>query len=249
MTMAQKYKIEGDIDFYSMLNAPLSDDDADGAGVSASASVSDSDLCLITQMKLTADHVQMQCGHKFNYLPLYNDLVQHLKWPSSHRTNYITCPFCRHSQITLLPFNALYKRVIGVNFYPFKISKDMSTISPKMGSSCKFSGLNECTTDYAYKTSLGSYYCEAHHMMGVSDEKQQANHSAFLLKKQIADNKLATKKAKQELLANKKLLKAIVKCNAFTKCSVLVKSGPRIGQICGSKAVNSLACARHSPKI
>ena len=240
MTMAQyKYKIEGDIDFYSMLNAPdISGDDSN----------SDGDLCLITQMKLTDNHVQMQCGHKFNYLPLYNDLVQHLKWPSSHRTGYITCPFCRHSQTTLLPFNALYKRVIGVNFYPFKVGKDAGTICPKMGSSCKFSGLNECTTDYAYKTSLGSYYCEAHHTMGVSDEKQQVNQSAFLLKKQIADNKLAVKKAKQALIANKKALNAIVKYT-HTNCTALVKSGPRVGQLCGCKTVNSLSCARHTPKI
>ena len=57
----QKYKIEGGFDFYSALKeVPKENEENEDA------------ICLITRLPLTVDFVQMECGHKFNYLPLYN---------------------------------------------------------------------------------------------------------------------------------------------------------------------------------
>lgn len=254
--MARKYKIEGNFDFYSALYAPES-----------TPTVQDEkNICLITRLPLTDDHVEMECGHKFNYLPLYNGLVQTAKpmMYGTSRLGQISCPFCRHSQTTLLPFNPKFKKVIGVNLYPFKVLKDSGEMTLNMGHLCKLSTLNECTSDYAYKVS-NNYYCECHHIIGVSIEKQTTSHSMFLLKKQNEENKKAAKEAKKNA-TNKKIKHAKVEQSPITTatteketetttsiittgCNAILKSGPRKGQPClCTKTVNNV-CARHTPKM
>jgi hypothetical protein len=60
-----KYNIEGDIDFYSELSADTE------------SSVQSDNICLITHEQLLDNHVKMTCGHTFNYIPLYNDVLNH----------------------------------------------------------------------------------------------------------------------------------------------------------------------------
>ena len=232
VVMAQKYRIEGDFDFYSALkeSAPT-------------AVVDESTICLITRMPLTDDHVVMECGHKFNYLPLYNGLVQTTK-PSmncSFRSGQIACPFCRHSQTTLLPFNPKFKKVVGVNLYPFKVGKDSGVKTPDAGHLCKLANTNECTSDYAYKCGE-NYYCETHHVLGTSIEKQQTSYSIFLSKK-----KKASKEAKKKTI-NKVVAMADPSLVPDNACKVILKYGSRKGQMClCAKTVNGL-CNRHTPK-
>jgi hypothetical protein len=243
-----QYKIEGGFDFYSALNEDITKDDEKD----------DTNICLITRMPLMDGFVQMECGHKFNYLPLYNDLVQHTKPSISgiSRIGCIACPFCRRTQPTLLPYDALFKLVIGVNLYPLKMCKDPSAIiMPK--TECEFASLCKCTSAHAYKLSSGKHYCESHKMLGISMAIQEMNHSAFLLKKEDLDKKLATKLAK---LAKKQQAKE-KKLNKESEtgkeqedipiigCTQLVKSGPRKGQVCGcKKTVEVGMCLRHKPK-
>ena len=112
-----KYNIEDNIDFYAELYKSL-DDDYDP--------VNDENMCLISNTPLTDYYVTMECGHKFNYIPLYNDLVNHKKkFNSMERTgrlgkNEIRCPYCRKKQSTLLPYHKelLVKKICGVNFIP-----------------------------------------------------------------------------------------------------------------------------------
>ena len=63
-----KYNIEGQIDFFSELYKSL--DEVDKTDT-------DNNICLITNEPLTENFVQLECKHKFNYIPLYNDLVNH----------------------------------------------------------------------------------------------------------------------------------------------------------------------------
>ena len=37
------------------------------------------DLCLITNENLEDNYIKLKCGHKFNYLPLYNEVVHQKK--------------------------------------------------------------------------------------------------------------------------------------------------------------------------
>jgi hypothetical protein len=110
-----KYNIEGGIDFYSELFKSLDNEIDDD----------DTNMCLISNTPLVDKFVTMSCGHKFNYIPLYNDLINHKNkfngMESSHgklSVNQIRCPYCRKKQNCLLPYyeELGLKQVHGVNF-------------------------------------------------------------------------------------------------------------------------------------
>jgi hypothetical protein len=96
-----KYNIEGDIDFYSELYKSLD----------VPCCNTDADLCLITSQPLTEHYVTLECGHKFNYVPLFNDIKNHkqkfngMESTATHLThNEIRCPYCRNKTTILLPY-------------------------------------------------------------------------------------------------------------------------------------------------
>lgn len=109
-----KYNIEESIDFYAELYKSLDNNDEE----------SDNNRCLITDQLLIDKYVTLDCGHKFNYIPLYNDLKNHKKkfncmegCSSKLRTNEIRCPYCRSKQTKLLPYyeDLGVEKVNGVN--------------------------------------------------------------------------------------------------------------------------------------
>jgi uncharacterized Zn finger protein (UPF0148 family) len=96
--MTTKYEIEGGIDFYSELYKSIDEKDED-----------EENVCLITNLPLTEHSVKLQCGHSFNYEPLYNDIVNHKKKFNGMerlilKTMEIRCPYCRCIQKSLLPY-------------------------------------------------------------------------------------------------------------------------------------------------
>jgi hypothetical protein len=214
-----KYAIEGNIDFYSELSKLDEKEDI----------TDESMLCLISRLPLTADYVRMECGHQFNYMPLYNDLVHQTKPSMSgmSKPGRIVCPFCRHSQPTLLPFRIEYKPVIGVNLYPHKLCKGFTKMIPAT-CPCEFSSHNLCSA-YVYEAVNGKHYCDNHRIIGVSVCKQEASHSDFLKK-----HKKATK-------TNEKKLNSL-------GCSQTLKTGPNKGNPCGCKKLVSgtTVCLRHN---
>jgi len=237
----QKYKIEGGFDFYSALNSEDNEEEKED----------DTNICLITRLPLTDDFVQMECGHKFNYLPLYNDLVQHTK-PSisgfSRTGCIIECPFCRRTQQTLLPYNERFKLVIGVNLYPTRLCRDTSTFNTDKNVLCEFASSGKCMFEHTYKLRNGKHYCGVHKISGISIELQEMNHNAFLLKKELINKKLAKKLVNQEQKKVKEQKKE-KKEKKESGCTQLVKSGPRKGQVCGCKKTVEIGiCLRHKSK-
>ena len=105
-----KYYIEDgeNIDFYSELNKSLNEPDIE---------LDNDNYCLITNEKLTENYVKLQCGHNFNYIPLYKDLLNYKhKFMNMDSRNVLTCrqircPYCRNKQEGLLP----YYEINGVN--------------------------------------------------------------------------------------------------------------------------------------
>ena len=117
----KNYKVDGveHFDFYSCLN---DDDDADDNNNNNDA---DHEMCLITQQPLVDKFVKLNCGHKFNYIPLYNDLVNHkTKFNTMEssigflKKDEIRCPYCRQKQKGYLPYYPeLYlSKINGVNW-------------------------------------------------------------------------------------------------------------------------------------
>ena len=105
-----KYIIEGDLDFKTAMNSDLTDDE---------------ETCLISQELLTKSHIKLPCGHKFNYMPLYNELYKQ-KQKNHYETcnlkvNQVKCPYCRKVYDNILPYiqSECIEKTHGVN-YPFK---------------------------------------------------------------------------------------------------------------------------------
>lgn len=113
-----KYIVEGAIDFFSELYKSLDEKS------SQFKTDEDDNLCLITNQPLTTHYVELFCGHKFNYIPLFKDIENHKKNFNNMEhmngklgKNEIRCPYCRKKQNQLLPYyeDLGVPRVIGVN--------------------------------------------------------------------------------------------------------------------------------------
>ena len=122
-----KYIIEGNIDFYEELYKETKKEEL----IEIKEGIEQSNdktkepvLCLISNMPLTENFVKMTCGHTFNYIPLYNDILNHKKKfnimeHQSLKNIEIRCPYCRKVQQELLPYHKYpgVKEVHGVNYF------------------------------------------------------------------------------------------------------------------------------------
>ena len=117
-----KYEVEDDLhlDFFEALKNMQQQ-----PTVTLAPSLSDdNNVCLITNEPLNSFHVCLQCGHKFNYEPLYQEVLRQKGRMGIHNyhekidVNQIKCPYCRTMTNKLLPFigqHPVIKRLSGVN--------------------------------------------------------------------------------------------------------------------------------------
>jgi hypothetical protein len=115
-----KYNIEGGIDFFSELYKSLDIEENE------QKTDEDNNICLITNQQLQDKFVELECGHKFNYIPLFNDLKNHKQkfnnmegGNTKLKTNEIRCPYCRNKQEGVLPYydDLNLSKINGVNYY------------------------------------------------------------------------------------------------------------------------------------
>uniref|UniRef100_A0A6C0IED1 Uncharacterized protein n=1 Tax=viral metagenome TaxID=1070528 RepID=A0A6C0IED1_9ZZZZ len=115
----KKYNIEEGIDFYSELYKSLDIEE------NINKLEADDNICLISNLPLTNNYIKMKCGHKFNYEPLFKDLVNHkskfnILEASSGRLNKneIRCPYCRAKQSEILPYyeDLGLPKISGINY-------------------------------------------------------------------------------------------------------------------------------------
>jgi hypothetical protein len=138
-----KYKIEGNIDFFAELYKSLDIEE------NSEKTDEDNNLCLISNELLTDNYVTMECGHKFNYIPLYFDIKNHKQKfngmeGSSTRLyqDEIRCPYCRKKQSGVLPYyeDLSLEKLHGINF----IDPNYSSVktSSHYYKTCQFIGPN-----------------------------------------------------------------------------------------------------------
>lgn len=115
----KKYNIEGGINFFEELYKSLDDVESNNK------TEDDDNLCLITYKPLKDKFVKLNCGHKFNYEPLYYDIknhkqkYNHMEAHSGHlNTNEIRCPYCRKNHKNILEYyeDLGLPKVNGVNY-------------------------------------------------------------------------------------------------------------------------------------
>lgn len=121
--MMHHYNVEDNsaVDFFAALKEMQQEDndpsqDKDG----------DDGKCLITGAPLNAFHVELTCGHKFNYGPLYQEVLRQkgrygmYNYFEKIGTHQVKCPYCRSITNHLLPYlgnspHPTIKRLVGVN--------------------------------------------------------------------------------------------------------------------------------------
>tara|TARA_R110001599_G_scaffold53815_1_gene150040 strand:+ start:301 stop:1014 length:714 start_codon:yes stop_codon:yes gene_type:complete len=85
------------------------------------------ETCLITGEKLNDDHLTLECKHKFNYAPMFEEVVSQKKPTQLETTrlkkNQIKCPYCRKVQSGVLPYREGDKKYISINWPPEAVYK------------------------------------------------------------------------------------------------------------------------------
>ena len=81
--------------------------------------------CLISSEPLLDTHIVLQCGHKFNYINILEE-VKRQRHPSHLETQrlsryQIKCPYCRKIQNGILPLRLGQEKILGVNWPPSKM--------------------------------------------------------------------------------------------------------------------------------
>lgn len=183
---SKNYIIDGDADgviegdFFSQLKHMLTHCEGDrGKGaVDTVIKLHDDNYCLLTKEPLHSVHIELVCGHKFNYVPLYREIVVQKTiglspngYYTSHslKRNEIKCPYCRNIQDKLLPYIEYdgVKKTYGVN-YPAKMSMtaQLCTYSTSVNNSNSKKGKKSAGAsckDFALECCDGIYLCKKHY--------------------------------------------------------------------------------------
>lgn len=175
---SNKYVIDGDEDgvmesnFFSQLKNMLlecKDDNND-------KNENQDNFCLLTKEPLKDIHIVLECGHKFNYIPIYREVIAQktiglssTSYYNSHslKKNEIKCPYCRNIQGKLLPYLEYdgVKKIHTVN-YPVKMcmtsepcaSVNLHSKKSKKNTSCK---------ELAIHCHNGTYLCKKHYELSL----------------------------------------------------------------------------------
>ena len=178
--------------------------------------------CLISREKLNETAIKLECGHSFNYEPLYNEIIK--QKVLGHRVTEITklcnhqlkCPYCRNIQNKVLPYAPFLnlKRITGVNS-PAKWQM--------LNDRCCYSNNNKRSKYFNTPCNEPCWgkYCTKHAKL-----------------KSII-------KAESKLLDEKKNVVVAESTTTTIVCSCILKSGPRKGQECGGKMFLHNKCKRH----
>lgn len=245
--MTKKYIIEGGIDFYAELYGSL-----DNKNTENQIDDTNKNVCLITDEPLEANSITLTCNHKFNYVPLYKDLVNHkrkfntMESSGALKHGEIRCPYCRHKQQFILPYyeELGLPKVSGVNevykydpptpyssYYNIKKCDFVETFPFLQDVSAADNLVTLACKKYAYKFAgfeegdehSEKYYCCEHKRVVTKKHKQDVRDKLKAAKE--AEKKLKKDeaiKAKEEAMEQKKLLKAQAKVN--TKSNVKVET-------------------------
>ncbi len=270
-----KYSIEGNLDFYAELYKSL-DESGDNKIINGDEKNNDN-CCLITNLPLTECYVKLECGHSFNYVPLFKDLVNRKNKLAAMDTqilkaNEIRCPYCRNKESTLLPYyeNMGVDKVHGVNFIDeSKIIAKTKCASSYFSGICNYKdGALCCQHTYVTTFEDGKDYCYTHarflERKAVKDKilKKKEEEKAKKMEEKLKEKEEKKKEkdsAKQKLKEEKEEKKVLAKAQKSSTdenvvifsengCTQILKTGNRKGQMCGCKIKSGDSCSRHTKK-
>ena len=207
-------------------NIIVSNNSDDAVDTNDTNNENDDNICLITKDKLQPNHITLNCKHKFNYVPLYHEVVNqkhkqnNIYETTKLLTNEIKCPYCRAITYKLLPYIPYpsVKVIKNVNSYinsVYNSKPEFFLYAPK----CSHNNTQiQCQKYGVYYEKENQLLCPQHY-------------KAYLLKQKTGIKKIAKKSVKG--VAN-------VVCDTGTEngCCAILKSGKNIGKKCGIDCVS-----------
>lgn len=185
---------------------------------------SDDNICLISKDKLHPNHITLKCNHKFNYIPIYKEvLYQKTKsnpiYEVTKLQSYqIKCPYCRTITNKLLPF---------IQYPSVKLAKNIHSTGSDCLSTAKCShiikkrdannGDTRCDKNALYYEAENLLFCPTHYKKYMSKNPTGSTSSTVV----------ETTKP---------------------RCVAILKSGVNVGKPCNSfiSIDGSQFCKRHS---
>lgn len=167
-----------------------------------------SEKCLISNELLTCNYITLECNHKFNYIELYNEVLEQktkkMLDNSKLKLNEVKCPYCRAITKNILPYLKYYntKLIKGVN-YPHELSIKLNE--------CQYVEKNsELCRKSACITKLG-IFCNSHVKYNIKEEEILNNISVDVLndykkktiqtiKKELRENNIKLSGKKEDLV-------------------------------------------------
>ena len=180
--------------------------------------------CLITNDPLNAFHVTLTCGHKFNYDPLYQEVLRQKGRFGIHNyyekigTYQIKCPYCRTLTNKLLPYigsHPTIKRLNGVN-------APMSMCMP--GIECSHNNNNSCGANAFYEHNSNPY-CLRHYNSVTKSASNHAKNDIIISANQVqCVAEIQTGKNKGKQCGLNAIQSTLVPhlCKKHSKCNVVV---------------------------
>jgi len=180
--MTQNYILEDSINFWDMLN----DDDGDD---------NNDNVCFLTKVPLTKNHIILECGHKFNYFALIEEVKQQKTrkvYSNPYNFSYCNqfyCPYCRTIIKGVLPYipHEFEEKIKYVN-YP-------ASSSIKHHNCCYtyLSGKNkgqQCSSFSAFESDIGTYCLKHYGMSKNKYSKSIQNNEIIQNNKSIQNNEI-----------------------------------------------------------
>jgi hypothetical protein len=187
-------------------------------------------FCLITKEKLEPNHITLICNHKFNYVPLYNEVVnQKNKQNNMYEitklsSNQIKCPYCRVITNKLLPYIPYpsVRVVKNVNSYiitSYNSNPEYFLYAPKCCHERGNNTENKCQKYAVYYEKENLLLCPQHY------------------KTHLLKQKTSNKKAEK---SNPKGAGGSGSSGSGSGCCAILKSGKNIGKRCGILCVEGV---------
>jgi hypothetical protein len=223
-----KYVFENNINFFDELYKSLDiEENLDN----------NDNICLITKENLCDRFVKMDCGHKFNYLPLFNDISNHKKKfnnmesrSGTLHSNEIRCPYCRNKQTGVLPYyeDLSLLKINGVNHYDPNIDYtpnyakcefltpklvfDNDEVEESTNSDDNIKSKSKFTKCYLYGSKIiGENYGDNKKYCYYHKKIIIKSKKKEILDKKKEDNKIMKEEAKQKIKEEKQVLKEVKK--------------------------------------
>ena len=254
------YNLENGLNFYETLKQSIAMHDSENN--------EQKDICPISNTPLEPYFFRFECGHKFNYAPLFKDIYNHKKKYNNMESikghlniNEIRCPFCRKKQNGLLPYYSelSFDKVHGVNY----INPDITEVTYSNSFiKCQFINppesdgtTNKCLSVGNIITS-GFCLCYTHYVQHNKAEKQKIKaikDAAKIVAQQAAKEanvaaKQATKEAKVAAKQAAKDAKVAAK-QATKEAKVAAKQATKEAKVAAQQATKEAKVAAQQKKM